>query len=64
MKLKKNCNVQPKIMALQKSIDTKYNFWNKEHLLYYRLMRQDVLKHEVKLHASEIQGNDIVRVFG
>ena len=26
MKLKKNCNVQLKIMALQKSIDTKYNF--------------------------------------
>jgi len=26
MKLKKNCNVQLKIMALQKSIDTRYNF--------------------------------------
>ena len=26
MKLKKNCNVQLKIMAFQKSIDTGYNF--------------------------------------
>ena len=33
MKLKKNCNGQLKIMALQKSIDAKYNFWNKEHLV-------------------------------
>ena len=33
MKLKKNCNGQLKIMALQKSIDAKYNFWNKEHLI-------------------------------
>ena len=30
MKLKKNCNGQLKIMALQKSINAKYNFWNKK----------------------------------
>ena len=33
MKLKKNCNVQLKIMALQKNINAKYNFWNKEHFV-------------------------------
>ena len=33
MKSKKNLNVQLAIIASQKSIDTRYNFWNKEHLV-------------------------------